>query len=167
MRHAVETVQILNGLDTLDTTPPVPDGRKRTNGANSILARLLLRVSAAIQGGTMSTQSTADLHPSPARRARRPNQRARRHDLEDTPEHADPSAANRADVAWVMGMAAGCARGLVAGRRRALETVLAARFGPLEADASDQVAGLEPDVLDQRLRDAARAPDLDAFWAPG
>jgi len=71
------------------------------------------------------------------------------------------------DVAWMVGMAAGCARGLVAGRRRALETVLAARFGPLEAGISDHLAGLEPDVLDQRLRDAARAPDLDAFWAPG
>ena len=80
------------------------------------------------------------------------------------PGTAGDAPADRADVAWLMGMAAGCARGLVAGRRRALAEVLDARFGPLDADSDARLAAVEPTLLDQRLRDAVRAPDIGAFW---
>lgn len=81
----------------------------------------------------------------------------------DAPFEASPCAGH-ADIAWMMGVTAGCARGLLAGRRRALEAVLGARFGPLDTAARARVRALEPGALDRRLRDAVRVADLDAFW---
>ncbi len=98
-------------------------------------------------GPPMTGRPPGDHETSPT--SRRPAERAR---------------AERVDIAWLMGVTAGCARGLLAGRRRALEMVLTARFGPLAVDASARLAAVEPDVLDQRLHDAARAPDLATFW---
>lgn len=76
-----------------------------------------------------------------------------------------PTSATPADIAWLMGMTTGCARGLRAGRRRALVTVVDARFGPLDARGRQRLARLPPEAIDTRLRDAIRAPDVEAFWA--
>jgi hypothetical protein len=59
----------------------------------------------------------------------------------------------------------GCTRGVLAGQRRALRTVLAARFGPLAPATHDRIAACDHLVqLDAWLRAAATAPTLTAVW---
>lgn len=68
------------------------------------------------------------------------------------------------EIGWLTGMAAGCARGLIAGRQRALCAVLRARFGPLDAETEARAAGLTPDALTRALTAAATADRLSAVW---
>ncbi len=77
--------------------------------------------------------------------------------------HAQPPGRDY-DIGWLTGMAAGCARGLIAGRQRALRAVLNARFGPLDADAEARIAGLTPHALTRALTTAATTDRLSAVW---
>lgn len=66
---------------------------------------------------------------------------------------------------WLIAAITGCTRGVLAGQRRALRTVLAARFGPLAPATHARIAACDHLVqLDAWLRAAATAPTLAAIW---
>ncbi|MCB9528324.1 MAG: hypothetical protein R3F65_09730 [bacterium] len=67
---------------------------------------------------------------------------------------------------WLVGAITGCARGLLAGQRRALRTVLTSRFGPLPPHARARIAACDRLAeLDDWLRRAATSDDIDEVWA--
>lgn len=68
---------------------------------------------------------------------------------------------------WWLGYIAGCARGVLAGRRRALCVVLTARFGPVDRALRGHIDRCERlSVLDDWLSRAATAPSVEAIWRP-
>lgn len=77
--------------------------------------------------------------------------------------HRPPTTAldRQVDAAWLTGVISGCVRGLLAGRRHALRTVLRARFGPLPPDLSHRLADIDLNHIEAWLTAAATAPDLD------
>lgn len=75
-----------------------------------------------------------------------------------------PSTAPHPD-GWLVGAIAGCARGLLAGQRRALRTVLTARFGALSAPARARIADCDRLAeLDAWLCRAATSDAIDDVW---
>lgn len=68
---------------------------------------------------------------------------------------------------WWLGYITGCARGVIAGRRRALFVVLAARFGRVDRAVRAHIERCERlSVLDDWLSRAATAPSVEAIWRP-
>lgn len=82
--------------------------------------------------------------------------------LRAPPADDDP----RYERGWLVGLIAGCARGVVAGRRRALHIVLEARFGPLSPDDLRRLARAGATTLDVWICRAAVADELAEIWAP-
>lgn len=67
---------------------------------------------------------------------------------------------------WLVGAIAGCARGVLAGQRRALRTVLTSRFGALPPRARARIAACDRIAeLDDWLRRAATSAEIDEVWA--
>lgn len=76
-----------------------------------------------------------------------------------------PSAAPPRPDGWWVGYIAGCARGVITSRRRALCAVIEARFGRLDAPLRRHIEACERlSVLDAWLHRAATAGSLEAIW---